>query len=51
MMARRRSLPRRAFRNLRSGRAQQMLAAATPASALPLGVEVFVNHGGRGGRR
>ncbi|HMI71097.1 MAG TPA: hypothetical protein VK510_13960 [Solirubrobacteraceae bacterium] len=41
-----RSLARRALRNLRSGRAQQMLAAATAASALPLGLEVFVNHYG-----
>jgi hypothetical protein len=40
------SLPRRALRNLRTGRAQQMLAAATAASAMPLGVEVFVNHYG-----
>ncbi|HET6505436.1 MAG TPA: hypothetical protein VFG42_01490 [Baekduia sp.] len=38
--------PRRALRNLRRGRAQQMLAAATAASALPLGVEVYVNHFG-----
>ncbi len=30
--------------NLRHGRAQQMLCAATAASALPLGVEVYVNH-------
>jgi hypothetical protein len=37
---------RRALRNLRSGRAQQMLSAATAASALPLGIEVFVNHYG-----
>jgi hypothetical protein len=35
---------RRALRNLRRGRAQQMVSAATAASALPLGVEVFVNH-------
>jgi hypothetical protein len=40
------SRTRRALRNLRSGRAQQMLAGATAASALPLGIEVFVNHYG-----
>jgi hypothetical protein len=39
-------LGRRALRNLRRGRAQQMLAAVTAASALPLGVEVAVNHYG-----
>jgi hypothetical protein len=43
---RRRSLAARALRNLRSGRGQQILSAATAASALPLGVEVFVNHYG-----
>jgi hypothetical protein len=43
---RRTSLPRRALRNLRAGRAQQMLSAATAASALPLGIEVFVSHYG-----
>jgi hypothetical protein len=37
---------RRALRNLRAGRAQQMLSAATAASALPLAIEVFVNHYG-----
>jgi hypothetical protein len=37
---------RRALVNLRSGRAQQMLSAATAATALPLGIEVFVNHYG-----
>lgn len=41
-----RPLARRALRNLRSGRGQQMLSAATAASALPLAVEVFVNHYG-----
>jgi hypothetical protein len=46
MTTRRRSRAGRALRNLRAGRAQQMLAAATAASALPLGVEVFVNHYG-----
>jgi hypothetical protein len=39
-------LAARALRNLRHGRAQQMLSAATAASALPLGVEVYVNHYG-----
>src|SRR3954452_17667972 len=43
---RRRSMPARALRNLRRGRAQQMLSAATAASALPLGLEVFTNHYG-----
>ena len=38
------SLPRRAISNLRRGRGQQILCAATAASALPLGVEVYVNH-------
>jgi hypothetical protein len=36
----------RALKNLRAGRAQQMLAAATAASALPLAAEVYVNHYG-----
>lgn len=40
----RRSLPAQALWNLRHGRAQQMLSAATTAAAVPLGVEVFVNH-------
>jgi hypothetical protein len=35
-----------ALADLRRGRAQRKLAAATAASALPLGVEVFVNHYG-----
>jgi hypothetical protein len=35
---------RRAAWNLRRGRGQQMLAAATAASALPLGVEIYMNH-------
>ncbi len=43
---RRRSPLVRALRNLRSGRAQQMFCAATAASALPLGIEVFMNHYG-----
>ena len=37
---------RRAVRNFRRGRAQRLLAAATAASALPLGAEVFTNHYG-----
>jgi hypothetical protein len=41
-MSRRRAV----LRNLRSGRAQQLLSAATAGSALPLAVEVFVNHYG-----
>jgi hypothetical protein len=43
---RRRPLLARALWNLRHGRAQQMLSAATAASVLPLGVEVYVNHYG-----
>jgi len=35
---------RTAVRNLRAGRGQQVLCAATAASALPLSVEVYVNH-------
>ena len=37
---------RRMARNFRRGRAQRLLAAATAASALPLGAEVFTNHYG-----
>jgi hypothetical protein len=38
--------------NLRHGRAQRLLSAATAASALPLGVEIYVNHyGGSFGNR
>lgn len=38
--------------NLRQGRAQRMLSAATAASALPLGVEIYINHyGGSFGNR
>jgi len=36
----------RVLADLRRGRAQRLLSAATAASALPLGVEVFVNHYG-----
>jgi hypothetical protein len=35
---------RRAVANLRAGRGQQVLCAATAGSALPLSVEVYVNH-------
>jgi hypothetical protein len=34
----------RALANLRAGRGQQILCAATAGSALPLSVEVYVNH-------
>jgi hypothetical protein len=34
----------RGVANLRAGRGQQMLCAATVGSALPLSVEVYVNH-------
>ena len=34
----------RTVANLRSGRGQKLLCAATAASAIPLGVEVYVNH-------
>lgn len=40
------SLVRTAIANLRAGRGQQMLCAATAGSALPLSVEVYVNHYG-----
>jgi hypothetical protein len=35
-----------ALGNLRSGRGQQMLSAATAGCAVPLGFEIFVNHYG-----
>jgi len=41
---RRRSASARALRNLRSGRLQRTLSAATAASALPLGVEIYFEH-------
>jgi hypothetical protein len=41
-----RGVAARALLNLREGRAQQMLAAGTAACALPLGLEVYVNHYG-----
>ncbi len=34
------------IRNLREGRAQKLLSAATAASALPIGAEIYVNHYG-----
>ncbi|MGI8660225.1 MAG: hypothetical protein ACR2LH_04210 [Thermoleophilaceae bacterium] len=37
---------RRALRNFRRGRAQRLLSAATAASALPLGAEIYLNHYG-----
>jgi hypothetical protein len=38
--------------NLKHGRAQRLLSAATAASALPLGAEIYVNHyGGSFGNR
>jgi hypothetical protein len=40
------SRARRMLRNYRRGRAQRMLCAATAASALPLGAEIFTNHYG-----
>ena len=43
---------RRALHDFRRGRAQRMLAGATAVSALPLGVEIYVNHyGGSFGNR
>jgi hypothetical protein len=41
---RRRSLRDRALANLRRGRLQRTLSAATAASALPLGVEIYFEH-------
>jgi hypothetical protein len=38
--------PARVVRDFRRGRAQKLLAAATAASALPLGFEIYVNHYG-----
>lgn len=38
--------------NLRHGRAQRLLSATTAASALPLGLEIYINHyGGSFGNR
>jgi hypothetical protein len=39
-----RKAKRRALRNLRRGRVQRSLAAATAASALPLGLEIWFEH-------
>lgn len=36
----------RLVRNLRRGRAQRLLSAATAAAAFPLGAEIYVNHYG-----
>jgi hypothetical protein len=36
----------RVLRDWRRGRAQKLLSAATAVSALPLGLEIFVNHYG-----
>jgi hypothetical protein len=33
-------------KNLREGRGQRLLSAATAASALPMGIEIYVNHYG-----
>ena len=42
----------RVTENLRQGRAQRLLSAATAASALPLGIEIYINHyGGSFGNR
>lgn len=41
-----RGLGRRALSNLRTGRGQQLMSAATAGAALPLGLEVFTNHYG-----
>jgi hypothetical protein len=39
-----RKVGRRSLRNLRRGRIQRSLAAATAASALPLGMEIWFEH-------
>jgi hypothetical protein len=38
--------PQRILRDFRRGRSQRLLSAATAASALPLGLEIYVNHYG-----
>src|SRR5689334_21713394 len=43
---RRRGRAAKALHDFRHGRAQKMLSAATAASALPLGAEIYVNHYG-----
>ncbi|QEC47417.1 hypothetical protein FSW04_07370 [Baekduia soli] len=40
------SARRRMVRNFRRGRMQRMLAAATAATALPMGAEIYMNHYG-----
>jgi hypothetical protein len=42
--ASRRHVMRRALRDVRRGRAQRLLSAATAACALPMGVEIYTNH-------
>lgn len=44
-MARRPTL-KRVLRNVRRGRAQKLLSAATAATAMPMGAEIYVNHYG-----
>jgi hypothetical protein len=42
----------RVIENLRAGRAQKLLSAATAGSALPIGAEIYLNHyGGSFGNR
>jgi hypothetical protein len=43
---RRRGRAAKALHDFRHGRAQKLLSAATAASALPLGAEIYVNHYG-----
>jgi hypothetical protein len=43
---RRRRGPAKVLHDFRRGRAQRLLSAATAASALPLGAEIYVNHYG-----
>jgi hypothetical protein len=43
---RRRRGPAKVLHDFRHGRAQRLLSAATAASALPLGAEIYVNHYG-----
>ncbi|HEY2536350.1 MAG TPA: hypothetical protein VGI24_05125 [Solirubrobacteraceae bacterium] len=44
MSAKRQRKHERLLKNLRRGRAQRTLAAATAASALPLGLEIYFEH-------
>jgi hypothetical protein len=46
MTTRSRGLVRRTVANVRRGRAQKLLSAATAATALPLGLEIYLNHYG-----